>query len=255
VIGVAPLVNSIAPPARPVEPPPVLPKWTPPKVELNPRHLRRNRVVSYEMSDPSHVPFNLLRTKVRTAMSEHDWRSVGITSPTPHCGKTLIAVNLALSLARGADVKTVLIDLDLKRPSVARTMGIEKQGTVGKFLLGKGEAKDCFVQVGSGLVVGLNGGHLIESSELLQGPRMAELLDFVKQTLAPDAIVFDLPPMGGGDDALAFLPRLDTVLLVAAAGQTTVAQIDECEQQLVEREKFFGLVLNKAEAAGRDYYY
>lgn len=255
MIGVAPLLDTLAPSSRANATAPIRPRWMPPKVELNPRHLQRNRVVSFQMSDPSHVSFNVLRTKIRTAMVEHDWRSVGITSPTPHCGKTLIAVNLALSLARGADVKTVLIDLDLKRPSIARTLGIEKQGTISKFLMGKAEAQECFVQVAPGLVVGLNGGHLMESSELLQGPRMAELLDFVRQTLAPDAIVFDLPPMGGGDDALAFLPRLDTVLLVAAAGQTTVAQIDECEQQLVERDKFFGLVLNKAEADGRNYYY
>jgi protein-tyrosine kinase len=240
--------------ARPEEPT-VAPRWTAPEVTLNPKHLERHRVVSYEMADPSHVAFNMLRTRVRTAMKENNWRTIGVTSPNANCGKTLISVNLALSLARGTDDRVVLLDLDLKRPTVARILGVNGSGTVSRFLLGKAKADECFVQVAPSLTVGLNGGHLMESSELLQGPRFSELLSFVNSALAPDVIVFDLPPMGGSDDALALLPRLDTALLIAAAGHTTAAQIDECEQQLAEREKFLGLVLNKTETSGRPYYY
>lgn len=234
---------------------PVAPGWSPAEVRLDRRHLERNRIVSFDMDDPAHIPFNMLRTRVRSTLAENNWRSVGITSPTPGCGKTMVAINLALSLARGGDVKTVLIDLDLKRPAVARTLGIERKATIGQFLLEKGSAEDCFVEIAQGLVVGLNGGHLPGSSELLQGPRMNQLLGFIHSALSPDVVVFDLPPLGGSDDVLAFLPRLDTTLLVAAAGQTTVAQIDECEQQLAEAGKFLGIVLNKSEQKSKDNYY
>lgn len=229
--------------------------WIPRAVELSAKHLERHRIVSYAMSDPSHIAINLLRTKVRTVLTDNGWKSVGITSPTPGCGKTMIAINLALSLARVGDAKTVLIDFDLRRPGIARTLGVECDGWISQYLLGKAGPQDCFVQVETGLVVGLNRGHLPQSSELLQGSRITELLDFVRSELKPDVVIFDLPPMGGSDDALAFLPNTDAMLLVAAAGHTTVAQIDECERQLAERDKFLGLVLNKSEVRGKEYYY
>ena len=147
------------------------------------------------------------------------------------------------------------MDLDLKRPMLARTLGVEKVGTISRFLLGDARLEDCFATIAPGLVVGLNGGHLQESSELLLGPRMNELLDFVTSQLAPEVVVFDLPPMGGSDDTLAFLPKMDAALLVVAAGQTTIEQVDECEQQLAEKDKLLGLVLNKSQSSVRNQYF
>lgn len=231
------------------------PAWTPPKVTLDPRQIERSRLVSFSMDDPGHVPFNLLRTRVRAVMGANNWKSIGVTSPTPGCGKTMVSLNLAISLARGEGVRTVLIDLDLKRPAIASTLGLRNRASISQVLAGKGELGDCFVQVGDGLTVGLGGGHVRESSELLRGPRAQELLDFVATHLAPDVIVFDMPPMGAGDDVISFLPRIDGTLLVAAAGQTTIAEIDTCEQQIVQHGHFMGVVLNKAETKTKDYFY
>lgn len=231
------------------------PAWSPRKAELNARHLERNRIVAFSMNDPGHVPFNLLRTRVRAVLEKNNWKSIGITSPTPGCGKTVVSLNLAMSLARGEGLRTVLIDLDLKRPALAQTLGVKSSATVAQVLAGKAELGDCFVQVAEGLVVGLGGGHIRESSELLRGPRSKELLDFITVNLAPDVILFDMPPMGAGDDVLTFLPRIDGTLLVAAAGQTSIAEIDTCEQQIEQHGHFIGVVLNKAEIKTKDYFY
>lgn len=229
--------------------------WQPPEVSLDQKHLERHRVVAASMSDPAHVPFNLLRTRVRAAMDSNKWKSIGVTSPSPACGKTMVSINLALSFARATDQKVVLLDLDLKRPSIAETLGIKPNATLGAYLRGHAELSECFVRVGHGLIIGLGGGHMRDSSELLQGPTAAELLDFVQRTFAPDVLLFDLPPMGASDDALAFLPRTDAIVLVAAAGQTTSGEIDNCEQQIAEHGQFLGVVLNKAEIETKDYYY
>ena len=117
------------------------------EVTLDPGLLERNRIVSHSMSDPNHVAFNLLRTRVRKVMTDNRWKSLAITSPTPDCGKTTVSLNLAFSLARTPNCRTVIVDLDLKKPSVARTLGIEPTGSIGQFLQGNAEARDCFVQV------------------------------------------------------------------------------------------------------------
>lgn len=251
-IGPSPLV----PPgdAR-AAPPQVAPAWTPRNVRLDPRHLERNRIVSFSMDDPGHVSFNLLRTRVRAVMAANSWKSIGVTSPSPGCGKTMVGLNLAISLARGEELRTVLIDFDLKRPAVAPTLGVTATATVARVLSGDADFGDCFVQVSKGLTVGLGGGNVRESSELLRGPRTEELLDFIATNLSPDVIIFDMPPMGPSDDVLAFLPRIDGTLLVAAAGQTTVAEIDTCEQQISQHGQFMGVVLNKADAETKSYYY
>lgn len=226
------------------------------KIEIDPKHLERRRIVSKSMDDPNYIAFNLLRTRIRQAMSDNNWKSLAVTSPTPGCGKTMVTLNLAFSLSRNPGLRTVVVDLDLRRPSVAPTLNIEPDRSIAQFLLGKAEAKDCFVQVDPNLVLGLNSGHTPASSELLQAPKMLELFDFIETTLSPEIILFDLPPMRSSDDALAFLPRIDTSLLVVASGTSTTAEVDECELQMSELDKLLGIVLNKCEdTQSEDYYY
>jgi capsular exopolysaccharide synthesis family protein len=207
------------------------------------------------MDDPAHISFNILRTRVQKLQQDRNWRNVVVTSPTAGCGKTMVAVNLAFSLARRPTGRTVLVDLDLRKPSIAKTLGVAPVGSIGQFLQGDGAAENCFVQVSSNLIVGLNADRTKQSSELVQSSRMGELLEFVADSFAPDVVLFDLPPMCSSDDALAFLPRVDAALLVVAAGATTAQELDECEYQLSHLDKLLGIVINKSEKDTRDYYY
>jgi len=223
------------------------------RVSVDPRRLERNRIVALSMSDPNHVAFNMLRTRVRKMMRDNNWKKLAITSPTPSCGKSLVSLNLSFSLARAKGSRVVLVDLDLRKPSLAKTLGIETTGSVGRFLEGDGRVEDCFVAVDDNLVIGLNKDHLQHSSELLHGGRMSELMRFIS-SLSPDMVLFDLPPMRSSDDALAFLPQVDASLLVVASGTTTVADVDECEQQISQLDKYVGIVMNKTDDAANDYY-
>ncbi|MEM9632209.1 MAG: CpsD/CapB family tyrosine-protein kinase [Pseudomonadota bacterium] len=226
------------------------------EVIVDEKHLERKRIVSQSMNDPNHVAFNLLRTRVRKTMLDNQWKNLAVTSPTPACGKTMVTLNLAYSLARAPGLKTVAVDLDLKRPSIGPTLNIEPTASIAQYLLGKARPEDCFVQVSENLVVGLNSGHTPASSELIQAPKMLDLFEFIHSTLEPDIVVFDLPPMRSTDDALAFLPAVDTALLVVASGKTTTVEVDECEMQISELDKLLGVVLNKcADASQSEYYY
>lgn len=232
-----------------------VPSWAPPLVHLNRKHLEANRIISAAGDDPTHTAFDILRTRVQKSRQDSMWKSIVVTSPTAGCGKTMVALNLAYSLSRMPKCRTVLLDLDLKKPAVAKTLGVTASGSVGQFLVGKGEAGDCFLKVNESLVVGVNTDRIRHSSELLQSPRMDELLSFVWDHLSPDVLLFDLPPMRGCDDALAFLPQADKALLVIAAGATTGPELDECEHQISQLDKLLGIVMNKCESHTGDYYH
>lgn len=229
--------------------------WTPPLMRLDPRLMERNRVVAFDLNDPNHVPFNLLRTRVRKIMQDRNWTSLGITSPTPGCGKTMVALNLAMSLARASESRVVLVDLDLKKPAVASTLGLQPPASIGSFLRQEARAEDCFVRVTDNLTVGLNRERLRESSELIQSSQMASLRRFINTSMAPDILLFDLPPMGASDDALAFLPQVDGILLIVAAGATSIGDADIYERQISEMDKLAGIVMNKSRDEKQDHYY
>jgi Mrp family chromosome partitioning ATPase len=73
-------------------------------------------------------------------------------------------------------------------------------------------------------------------------------------------VIFDMPPMLAGDDAIGFLHNVDCALLVAAAGSTTIAQVDACERDIAAHTNVLGVTLNKCryldkdQAYGYDYY-
>ena len=206
------------------------------------------------MEDPNHVAFNLLRTKVYRIFKEKGWTSIGVTSPTSGCGKTTVAINLALSLARLHDCGTVLVDLDLINPSVWRALGISGGTSLKEYLEGVAELEQCFLQITDNMVVGINADPLNCGHEL-PDEKGKEIFHAVKTFLQPKVVVVDLPPLLRTDRALRLLPYLDCNLLVIASGTTTPPEIDECERQLGDTETYLGIVLNKFQSTGKDNYY
>lgn len=231
-----------------------MPSWTPPVVHISRAWLEEHRIISAAGTDPAHTAIDMLRTRVEKARQDNSLKTIAVTSPTPGCGKTMIALNLAYSLSRMPNCRIVLLDLDLKRPSVAQTLGVEARGSIGQFLEGRGEAGDCFLGLNQDLVVAVNNDRIRHSSELLQSPRMGELLSFVWTQLSPTVLLFDLPPMLNCDDVLALLPQIDAALLVVAQGATTGNELNECEQQISQLDKLLGIVMNKSRSDVRDYY-
>ena len=229
--------------------------WSAPDVELDSARLEDARVVSHATGDPGHVAFNLLRTRVYKTLTDRRWRRLAVTSPSPGCGKTMVSINLALSLARQPGCRTVLVDLDLKKSGVARTLGLSANGSIGDYLLGKASFEDCFVRVAENLVLGLNASHFRNASDIMHDPRLKDLLRDVEKKLAPNVVIFDLPPMLSTDEAIAFLPLVDASLLVVAAGATTAAEIEECERHLGEGSGYLGIVLNKSSESTEAYHY
>src|SRR5262249_817984 len=95
------------------------------EVALDSAHLETHRVIAHDIADPRSKSFDMLRTQVLEAMEVKCWRSIAITSPTAGCGKTVVSVNLAMSIARQQTRPVLLVDLDLQKPQVANYLGLK----------------------------------------------------------------------------------------------------------------------------------
>ena len=222
---------------------------------LDDQHLASERIISWKKSDSAHVAFDVLRTRLLHLLREKGWRRVLITSASKHCGKTTVATNLAISLARHAAARTLLIDLDMKTPSIAGRLGL---GAVpmplAEWLRSDLPPQSHFLRVGENLAVCLNTKAARDSAELLQETRTARRICAAVEELAPATVIYDLPPMLVSDDAIGFLPQVDCVLLVAGAGTTTAEEIEECERLLDGNTNFLGVLLNKCQQATNNAY-
>lgn len=216
-------------------------------VELDARKLERSRVISYAKDDPTHVSFDILRTRMQGAFENHGWSRVGITSPTQGCGKTFSSANLAFSLARQSSCRTVLMDMDMRQPSLAGVLGVQNPNSLRWFLTGEVSTESFFSRAGSNLALGLGSGRIQDASELIQAPGTAHALGAMQTQLAPDVVIYDLPPMLSCDDVMGFLPQLDCVLLVVGGGVSKPTDVSECETLLKDQCPILGIVLNKAE--------
>ncbi|MDW9806997.1 chromosome partitioning protein [Sinorhizobium meliloti] len=220
------------------------------------RRLARNRIVTTtSRPNPAHAAFDIIRTKLLQELTRHNWTTVAITSPTANCGKTVVGLNLAFSLANQKECRTVLVDLDLKRPQLANALGIEAPQSIEKFLKGEIDISDLFLRHGNNLAIGANRQSVSFSAELLQSRETVRVLEEMRQRMSPHVILFDMPPMLFNDDVLAFLPNVDCAILVVAAEQSTLEEVDVCEQELSERTNVLGVVLNKCRFSPEKYGY
>lgn len=216
-----------------------------PALTVNPKLAECNRIVTVNRSDRAHSAFDMLRTRLLQCLRQNGWTSVAITSPRPSCGKSLIALNLAFSLANQKDCRTVLMDLDLKQPGIGQLLGLKNPSSMEDFLNGSCELHDVLQRYGDNLAIGTNSRPVKYSAELLQSLNTAKALRDMRKRMSPDVILFDLPSMLSNDDVTAFLPNVDCAILVAAAEQSTLDEVDVCERELSERSNVAGIVLNR----------
>jgi Mrp family chromosome partitioning ATPase len=191
--------------------------------------------------------FKVLRTRVLHKMREHGWTTLGVTSPNAGAGKSLVAANLALSLAMKATHTALLVDADLRSPELHEFFGLEPTLGLGDHLLDGVPVEDLLVHPeGIDRFVLLPSPRPVPASaELLAAPRTAALVQELKHRYSDRTVIFDLPHLGTAD-ALAFAPLADAVLLVAGAGRTRQSDLAEALEHL-RGVPLVGTVLNDAE--------
>ena len=154
------------------------------EAELNRKHLESHRIIAHNAADPRSSSFDMLRTQILQSMDQRNWQFLAVTSPTPGCGKTVTAVNLALSIARQPERSVLLVDMDLPRPHVASTLGVRCQHGLLSVLDGRAALSDAMIQAridSHRFMVLPTEAPRLGSSELIASRAMSSLLQAIKR--------------------------------------------------------------------------
>jgi capsular exopolysaccharide synthesis family protein len=183
---------------------------------------------------------------------------VAVSSPAIGDGKTVTAINLAGALAQRADARVLLVDADLRRPSIARALGLRTPGgSPPRGLV------DAIVEPGPGLAavrlpcpefnldVVPAGGIPETPYELLQSPGFAALLAEARRSY--DLVVLDTPPLVAVPDGRVLERLVDGVVLVVSAHRTPRRLVEEA-LSLVDPAKTLGIVFNRDDRPLSGYY-
>jgi protein-tyrosine kinase len=190
------------------------------------------------------TPFDILRTKILLQMRQNGWRRIAITSPMPQSGKTTIACNLALGLGRQSDLRSIVLDFDLRDPSVADFFNVVPEHGIDEVVTGKVDFADQAMRFGHNVAFSMAKVPDADPTRLLLAEETGEVLDMIEARYQPDLMIFDLPSVLVNDDTRAFLKNVDCALIVARASKTRYGQFDTCEKEIAEQTNVLGVILN-----------
>jgi capsular exopolysaccharide synthesis family protein len=214
-------------------------------VPVAPAVLKRNKIIGGINDDSIVTAYNMLRTQVLQRLQEQGWNSLAIVSANKGEGKTLTAINLAISMAREVDKTVLLVDLDLRNPSICHYFDYESDFGVADYLLTDIPLQKMLFNPGIERLVVLPGVRsVLNSAELLASAKMAQLVEELKTRYPSRIVLFDLPPLLSAADALAFAPYVEAALLVVADGETTKSAVKDA-LQLLKITNVLGTVLNR----------
>lgn len=207
--------------------------------------LAKKKYVSALLDSMEADAYKVLRTQIQQRAQEHDWKTIMITSVGPGEGKTLTAINLAVSMAKEFHQTVLLVDCDLKKQSIHQCLGYESKYGLADYLLDDAELSELIVWPGIAKLTVLSGGKTINgSTELLGSPRMSRLVKNMKDRYEDRYILFDTPPVLVGADAIAFAPFVDGIVVTVESGRTSMADVKKA-LALLPKEKLLGFVLNR----------
>jgi capsular exopolysaccharide synthesis family protein len=197
--------------------------------------------------------YRALRTRI--SQSEHDryYRAILVSSPSPGDGKSVTSLNLALAMAQEFHRRILLVDADLRDPSLHKLLGIPGRPGLSDVLAGSVEIGDVMVALPDCRLTVIPAGSPVDRpTEMLGSAEMRRLVDMLRTQF--DRLIFDTPPAAPLADVGVLAPLADGVLLVVRACRTPRPAIDRAIED-IDAARILGLVLNDVEEIAADYYY
>ena len=208
--------------------------------------------------------FALLRARLRYFNVDRSVRSLLVTSARSGEGKSTVALNLAITESLTGNRQVLLFEVDLRRPSLGKRLGIERGPGTAEVLSGNASLEDALTRVetphgvngsepGSGFALLPSGAIPPNPMELLSSRALTELLETLMQRF--DLVVVDSPPVTLVSDAIPLVQRVSGVLVVARVGYTTNSAARHAADQLKNlKAPVLGVVANAVPAKDRAYY-
>jgi protein-tyrosine kinase len=212
-------------------------------IDVSNSTLEKHRLVT-QVANAKAAPFDILRTHVLLQMRQNGWKRLAITSPMPRSGKTTTACNLALSLGRQSDMRSMLFDFDLRDPSVDQFLDVKMKYGIADVVSGDVDFADQGVRIGPNVAFSMANKAEKDPAKLLLAEETSNVIDRIELKYKPDIMIFDLPSMLVNDDTRAFLKNVDCALIVVRADKTRYGQFDTSEREIAEQTNVLGVVLN-----------
>lgn len=204
--------------------------------------------------------YKLLRTKVEFSFADdNNCRVLGVSSALAGEGKSLSSVNLAYSLAQ-LGKKVLLVDCDMRRPSLATKLDIQRVPGLSNYLAGR-IGIDVVLQDYGGNGEEYGSFHVIAAGrvppnpiELLSSDKMSQLIERLRECY--DYIILDLPPVGEVSDAIVAAKLVDGILMIVCQNYCSRGALAHAVEQFgFVESRILGVVVNRVSESGRGYGY
>jgi exopolysaccharide/PEP-CTERM locus tyrosine autokinase len=189
--------------------------------------------------------FRLLRTRILFPQAGRPPRTILVTSALAEEGKSFVAANLAINMARHVDQHVLLVDCDLRKPSIHARFGLNGFKGLSEYLSGGADLASLLLKSGvEKLTILPCGAPPHNPSELITSAKMAALIQELKARYHDRYIILDSPPPMMAPETSAIAKWVDGILLVVKYGATPMDLVEELMTHL-DREKIIGAVINK----------
>ena len=224
------------------------------KLAFDPNQMERSCLLPFVITKGATSAYMLLRTRLMQRMRENKWKSVMVTGTVPDDGKSTTAINAAIGISQDVSQAVLLVDLDLERPAIATSLGLERTTGLSDYLRGNAECRDVIYNTDVERLFLVPNFEKMSSAETLVTPRMLKLIDYIKRLDPNLLIIFDLPPILSSDAVLAIAPHVDSLLLVVSEDHTPRTLLKRASQ-MIEDIPRAGTVFNRSTEGTSGGYY
>jgi protein-tyrosine kinase len=224
-----------------------------------------NKIVHEQKLDPNliayHAPqsieaelFKVLRTNLLFPAEGKAPRIILVTSALPADGKSFMSANMAISIAQGIEEHVLLIDCDVRKPTIHSLFGFTKVPGLAEYLANGTDLSQVLLKTPlQKLTILPAGTPPANPTELLSSKKMKALLEEVKHRYEDRYIIIDSPPPSMAAETNAIINNVDGVILVINAGKTLRNAVSETIEQ-IGKDKIMGIVLNQTQQSVKKYY-
>ncbi len=221
-----------------------IPKFVTPAAVVDKGLVERHLVCITEPYARAAEQYKKLRARVLKATKKDSLSALMVTSAGIGEGKTITAINLAAAMANAYDHTVLLVDADLRKPSVCGYLGLKPKVGLSDCLAGKAEVRDAIINTGIGKLAVLPAGNPSEdSAEMLASDRMKALVQEMKSRYKDRYVIFDAPPVLATADPLSLASFMDGSIIVVQADKTSEKALAKAVS-LLSGYRIFGVVLN-----------
>jgi protein-tyrosine kinase len=224
------------------------------KNSIDDQDLHRTLVAFHQPQSVEAQMFNVLKTKLRFPSEGRPPKSIMVTSAIPGEGKSFVAANLAICIARGVEEHVLLVDSDVRQPSIHKFFGFGRTGGLIDYLQTGSNVAQHFIKTPVDKLTILPAGTPpTNPTELLTTQKMKSLLDEVVQRYEDRFIIIDSAPPSLASETEAISKYVDGIIIVIRAGKTPCKEVTQVIEQL-GKEKVVGVVMNHSEKFAKRYY-